>query len=67
MRLASAKPAVAGDDSTARETAGLGAFIRTNAQRGASGANGTLSGTTVGYPNAAETLGTARAFTEGHA
>jgi hypothetical protein len=64
MRLASAKPAVAGSDTVARETAGLGAFIRTNSQRGVGGANGTLSGGTVGYPNAAETLGTARAFTE---
>jgi hypothetical protein len=64
MRLASALPAVAGSDTVARETAGLGAFIRTNAQRGATGANGTLSGGTVGYPNGAETTGTARAFTE---
>lgn len=64
MRIASAKPAVAGSDTVARETAGIGAFIRTNVQRGAGGANGTLSGTTVGYPNAAETTGTARAFTE---
>jgi chromosome segregation ATPase len=63
-RLVSKKVAVAGSDTVARETAGIAAFIRTNASRGATGANGTLSGTTVGYPNALETAGTNRAFTE---
>lgn len=63
-RLLSNKAAVPGDDSTAGKTAGLGAFIRTNVSRGAGGANGTLSGTTVGYPNAAPTDGTEREFTE---
>ena len=54
----------AGNASTARQTAGLPAFLRSNVSRGASGANGTLSGTTAGFPNAAATDGTARALTE---
>ena len=49
---------------TAGETAGALAFIRTNASRGAGGANPTLSGGTTGNPNAAATNGTQRAFTE---
>lgn len=63
-RLCSNKPAVPGDDTTAGETAGIGAYLRTNVSRGAGGANPTLSGTTTGYPNAAPTDGTQRAFTE---
>lgn len=63
-RLLSNKPAVAGNDTTPGETAGLGAFLRTNVDRGAGGANPTLSGTTTGYPNAAPTDGTQREFTE---
>jgi hypothetical protein len=54
----------AGSASAARSTAGLAAFLRTNVSRGTGGANGTLSGTTAGYPNAAATDGTARALTE---
>lgn len=54
----------AGNASTARQTAGLPAFLRSNVSRGVSGANGTLSGTTAGFPNAAATDGTARALTE---
>lgn len=56
--------AVAGDSTTARQTAGFESFIRTNAQRAGDGGNPTLSGTTQGYPNAAPTDGTQRAFTE---
>lgn len=56
--------AVPGDASTAGETAGAVAFITTNTNRGATGANGTLSGTTSGYVNAAATNGTLRTFTE---
>ena len=56
--------AVAGSSGTARETASLSAFLRTNVDRGVGGANGTLSGTTAGYPNAAATDGTLRALTE---
>ncbi len=56
--------AVAGNSTTARQTAGFESFIRTNDSRGASGADPTLSGSTQGYPNAAPTDGTQRAFTE---
>lgn len=64
LMLLSNIAASAGNASTARQTAGLPAFLRSNVSRGASGANGTLSGTTAGYPNAAATDGTARALTE---
>lgn len=56
--------AVAGSSGTARETASLSAFLRTNVDRGTGGASGTLSGSTAGYPNAAATDGTLRALTE---
>ena len=56
--------AVAGSSGTARETASLTAFLKTNVDRGTGGASGTLSGTTAGYPNAAATDGTLRALTE---
>lgn len=56
--------AIAGNTTTARQTAGLPAFLRTNVSRGATGANATLSGTTAGFPNAAATDGTLRALTE---
>ena len=56
--------AVAGASGTARETASLSAFLRTNVDRGVGGASGTLSGSTAGYPNAAATDGTLRALTE---
>lgn len=56
--------AVAGDDSTARETAGFEAFIRTNDSRGAAGVEATLSGTTKGYPSVDVVDGTQRAYTE---
>lgn len=56
----------AGAAATARASAGLPAFIRTNANRGATGANPTTSGGAggAGYPNAAATDGTLRALTE---
>ena len=57
-------PAVPPTSSVAGESAGALAFMRTNASRGAGGANPTLSGTTSGYPNAAPTDGTQRAYTE---
>ena len=56
--------AVAGSSRTARGTASLPAFLTTNLARGVGGANGTLSGTTEGFPNAAATDGTLRALTE---
>jgi Family of unknown function (DUF5309) len=57
-----AVPGAAG--TTARQTASLAAFIKTNISRGATGANGALSGGTNGYPSTAETPGTPRALTE---
>lgn len=55
----------AGASGTARVTAGLPAFLTTNALRGNSGADGTTSGSgTSGYPNAAATDGTKRTITE---
>ena len=62
--LCGPQAAVAGDDSTARETAGFEAFIRTNDDRGASGVQATLSGTTKGYPSVDVVDGTQRAYTE---
>jgi hypothetical protein len=55
---------VAGASATARQTAGLESFLRTNTQLGAGGVNSTLSGATSGYPNSVRTDGTARAFSE---
>lgn len=62
--LTNKQAANAGAAATARVTAGLEAFLRTNDNRGTSGADPTLSGSTSGYPNAAPTDGTQRAFTE---
>lgn len=57
--------ASAGSASTARQTAGLPAFLTTNTARGTGGADGTTSGTgSAGYPDAAATDGTTRAITE---
>ena len=65
--LVSNVAANAGDGTTARVTAGLPAFLRTNVDRSTGtvdGANPTLSGTTAGYPDAAATDGSCRALTE---
>lgn len=51
-------PALAASSGTARQTAGLPAFLRTNVSFVAGGANPTLSGTTEGFPNTAATSGT---------
>jgi len=57
--------ASAGASGTARQTAGLPAFLTSNTARGISGADGTTSGTgEAGYPDAAATDGTQRAITE---
>jgi hypothetical protein len=64
-RACSQYPAVAGGASTARETAGFECFLTTNTNSSSTSAVApTLSGTTKGYPNAAPTDGTARAFTD---
>ena len=55
----------AGASGTARATAGLAAFLRTNVSRGVGGADGTTSGSGVsGYVDAAATDGTQRDITE---
>lgn len=56
--------AVIGNASTARKTAGLPAWLRTNVSKAATGGNPTMSSTNDGYPNAGRTDGTQRAFTE---
>jgi hypothetical protein len=56
--------AAAGSSGVARSAAGLPAFLTTNVSRGSGGANGTLSGSTSGYVNAAATDGTLRGLTE---
>jgi hypothetical protein len=57
--------ASAGSSGTARASAGLPAFLRSNANRGTGGADGTTSGSgDSGYVNAAATDGTQRAITE---
>ena len=55
----------AGASGTARASAGLPAHLRTNADRGTGGADGTTSGSgDAGYVDAAATDGTTRAVTE---
>jgi hypothetical protein len=54
--------AAGGNSTTARKTAPLSAFIRTNTSRGTNGANPTVSG---GVVNAGATDGTLRNMTEG--
>lgn len=57
--------ASAGASGTARQSAGLVAFLRTNADRGVGGADGTTSGGSgAGYVDAAATNGTQRTLTE---
>lgn len=54
------KPSVAGDSTTARQSASFESFITSNASRGTGGANGGFSAGIVAAP----TDGTQRAFTE---
>ena len=55
---------LAGSSSVASLTAGLGAWITTNTDRGAGGADGALSSGTFGQPTTAATDGTVRAMSE---
>ena len=64
MLVGTNNAAVAGASGTARETASLSAFLKTNTDRGTGGADPELSGTTSGYPDTAATDGTLRALTE---
>lgn len=63
-RLTSNKAAVAGNSTTARQTAGLGAFLVTNANVAGDGTAPVMSGGTEGYPTTAYVAGTERAFSE---
>lgn len=56
--------AAAGNSTTAPTSASLGSWLRTNVDRGATGASPTLSSTTYGYPNAAPTDGAVRALSQ---
>jgi hypothetical protein len=57
--------ASAGSSGTARTTAGLGAWVKTNTNKGTGGAEPTTSGSgNAGYPDAARTDGTLRTITE---
>jgi len=57
--------AIAGSTTVPARTAGLGAWFRTNTNRGAGATEPTLSGTTHGYPNAAAGAATSlRALSE---
>jgi len=55
---------VAGNSTTASETAGLGAWLKTNTDRGATGTDPALSNTTYGEPTTAAGDGTQRALSE---
>lgn len=55
---------VAGNSTTASETAGLGAWLKTNTSRGATGTDPALSNTTYGEPTTAAGDGTQRALSE---
>lgn len=64
MAVTANQAAVAGSASIAPRTAGIPAWITTNDQRGASGADGGLSSTTFGQPTTAATDGTPAVMTE---
>ena len=64
VMLLSNVPAVPGSSGNARTTAGLPAFLRTNTDRGATGTDPTLSGTTEGFPDAGAGDGTPRVLDE---
>ncbi len=55
---------LAGNSTTASLTAGLGAWISTNSDRGVGGADPALSNATFGQPTTAATDGTVRAMSE---
>ena len=59
VMLLSNVPAIMGNTTTVRQTAGFPAFLRTNSIIGAGAVAPTLSGTTEGYPNTGWTDATA--------
>ena len=64
VMLLSNVAAAPGSSGTARISAGMPAWLRTNTDGGALGADPTLSGGTMGYPNTAAVVGTLRTLTE---
>ena len=62
-QMLSNKPSVAGNDTTARQSAGFESWITTNADRGSGGADGGFAASVGGIVDA-PTDGTQRAFTE---
>ncbi len=62
--LTSNNAAIAGNNTTARQTAGLAAWLSSNVSKASDGSNPTMSSTNDGYPNAGRTNGTQRTFTE---
>lgn len=62
--LLSNQVAAAGNATTAPTLAGLPAWLKTNTDRGATGADPALSNTTYGQPTTAATDGTVRALSE---
>lgn len=64
VMLLSNVAAAPGASGTARVAAGMPAWLRTNTDAGAGGADPTLSGVDAGYPNAVATVGTLRQLTE---
>jgi len=61
--ITSNNAAVAGNNTTARQTAGLGAWLRTNVVKNGS-TDPSMSSTNDGFPQTARTLGTQITFTE---
>lgn len=55
---------VAGSGTVAPRTAGVPAWLKSNTNRGTSGADPSLNNTTYGFPDTAATDGTARALSE---
>lgn len=64
VMLLSNVAAVPGASGAARVAAGMPAWLRTNTDGGAGGADPTLSGGEMGHPNAPATVGTLRQLTE---
>ena len=64
VMLLSNVAAAPGASGTARISAGMPAWLRTNTSAGTLGADPTLSGGTMGYPNTAAVVGTLRTLTE---
>lgn len=62
--LTSDQVAVVGNNTTARKTAALGAWVITNAYPGATGTKPAMSSGSDGYPATAATAGTVHAFDE---